>query len=105
MNKEFVLALKQLEKEKEAIREKVDLLKENLHAEKELHDYKKSLEEKTDEITTIEQQLGALGVRDDPEALKRRDELNEELNQARDELTELQYEREMELKEQQLENM
>ena len=103
--KQYETQKEQLEKEKEAIREKVDLLKENLHAEKELHDYKKSLEEKTDEITTIEQQLGALGVRDDPEALKRRDELNEELNQARDELTELQYEREMELKEQQLENM
>ena len=103
--KQYETQKEQLENEKEAIREKVDLLKENLHAEKELHDYKKSLEEKTDEITTIEQQLGALGVRDDPEALKRRDELNEELNQARDELTELQYEREMELKEQQLENM
>ena len=103
--KQYETQKEQLEKEKEAIREKVDLLKENLHAEKELHDYKKSLEEKTDEITTIEQHLGALGVRDDPEALKRRDELNEELNQARDELTELQYEREMELKEQQLENM
>ena len=103
--KQYETQKEQLENEKEAIREKVDLLKENLHAEKELHDYKKSLEEKTDEITTIEQQLSALGVRDDPEALKRRDELNEELNQARDELTELQYEREMELKEQQLENM
>ena len=103
--KQYETQKEQLENEKEAIREKVDLLKENLHAEKELHDYKKSLEEKTDEITTIEQQLSALGVRDDPEALKRRDELNEELNQARDELAELQYEREMELKEQQLENM
>lgn len=69
----------------------VNAKKEALSAEQELHDYQKSIAEKTNDINMIQRQINALEGDDSLENQKKLRELRSQLKDTKDDLEETQY--------------
>lgn len=80
----------QYQAEIDKINEVFNAKKKLLQDEKDSYSYNKGLTEKTDLVADLENQLAI--IKNDETAIKRRKELEEELAQARQDLTEYQYE-------------
>lgn len=85
---------------KEKYQAELDLLqklindkKDALQAEKDLHDYQKSITEKTNDISTIQKQIAAYSGDTSQEGLAKLQKLQKELVQKQDELRETEYEK------------
>lgn len=93
-----------IEDAKDSYNDLIDAQIELLKRQKEADDYAKSKAEKEDAVADIENQLLAIENDDSIEAQKMRLELQEQLKEAKDELDELQADREYELREQALQD-
>lgn len=76
-----------------AMKELIDAKKESLREEKDLHDYQRSLQEKTKDITTIKKQMAAYSGDTSEEGLARLQKLQKELSDKEDALREMEYDR------------
>ena len=97
--------------EKEALEDKLDLLKkeadarkEALDREKDERDYQANIEEKQKEIATVRQQILELSNDNSDSSIKKRKELEAELDKYLKELEDLQYDRSVELQKQAIED-
>lgn len=80
-----------INKEVDAMSDLIDKKKDALSAEKELHDYRQSIEESTKNITKLEQQLAAMQGDDTASTIAKRKKLEEELANAKADLEEQEY--------------
>lgn len=80
-----------INKEVDTMSELIDKKKEALSAEKSLHEYRKSIEESSNNITKIEQQLAAMQGDDTASTIAKRKKLEEELANAKKEREEQEY--------------
>ena len=85
---------------KEKYEAELNMLKELIHdrndalkAEKDLHDYQKTLAEKTDHISLLQRQIAAVRGDTSQEGMARLQKLQQELSDAREDLKETEYER------------
>jgi len=79
--------------ELDMLKELIDAKKEELNAEKDLHDYNRTLQEKTKNISTIQKQIAAYSGDTSQEGLAKLQKLRKELNDAKDDLKETEYDR------------
>lgn len=92
-----------LEDAKEARSDYIEKIRDELKAEQDLNDYRKSLSEKTQAVTNIEQQISALSGNNSASAQKRRLELQKELSEAQSDLNDLTSDHEYEARDEALE--
>lgn len=85
-----------IEDEIDAYEELIDSKLKALNAEKELHDYRLSIEEKNKAITDIEKQLTAMANDDSLFARAKKAQLQEQLAEARKDLEETEYDHSIE---------
>lgn len=85
------IAVKGIEKETDAYKKLIQTQKDALSAEKDYHDYQKSIEESTKSVTDIQRQLAALSDDDSAASIAKRKKLEEELSEAREALAEKEY--------------
>ena len=80
-----------IEKEIDKYKELIDAQIASLQAEKELHDYKQSIAEKTDNIDSLERQIGAMSNDTSQATLAKRKLLEEQLSKAKQDLADAEY--------------
>lgn len=71
----------------------IDAQKEALQAEKDLHDYQRTIDSKVNDIQTIEKQIIAYQGDSSEEGMARLHKLQKELNEKKDDLQETEYDR------------
>lgn len=86
-----------IQKEIDAYEELINKRKEDLDAQRDQHDWAKSVKEHTSEIESIQRQIDALNGDTSASAAAQRKKLQEELAKAQEELEETYYDREIEL--------
>lgn len=79
--------------ELDAQKEVIDAKKKSLNAAKDLHDYEKSIQNSTQNISSIQKQIAALQGDTSEEGMARVQKLQNELADAQDELNEREYDR------------
>ncbi|MCM1160640.1 MAG: phage tail tape measure protein [Roseburia sp.] len=79
--------------ELDLLKEQIDRKKEALSAEKDLHDYQKSINEKTDNIATIQKQIAAYSGDSSQEGLAKLQKLQKKLSDKQEDLAETEYDR------------
>lgn len=77
----------------EALQKLIAKKKEQMQAEKSLYDYQKSIQEKTDNIASLEKQKTAYTEDDSEEAISRIQKIKVQLEEAKADLKETEYER------------
>lgn len=80
-----------IEKEIDKYKELIDAQIASLQAEKELHDYKQSIAEKTDNIDSLERQIAAMENDTSASTLAKRKLLEEQLSKAKQDLADAEY--------------
>ena len=80
-----------INKELDALQELIDKKNEELETEKDLYDYQKKVAEQTKEISSLEKQMAAYAGDDSEESKAKIQQLKVELEDARDELKETEY--------------
>ena len=97
LNKERIDAVKEgIEKQIDAYEELIDKKKEELEAERDLFDFRKSATEQNKNIADIERKLAALSADNSASAIAKRKQLEADLVEARQSREELYYERSIE---------
>ena len=94
---------KGIEKEIEAYNELIDAKIKSLDADKDAHDWEKSVAEKQKDIDTLERKLAALQYDNSISAAAKRKQLAADLAEARSELEEMYYDRSIDLQKESLE--
>lgn len=79
--------------ELDMLKELIDAKEEALNAEKDLHDYQKTLNEKTESISTIQKQIAAYSGDTSQEGLAKLQKLQKELSKKEEDLRETEYDR------------
>lgn len=87
INESIEIIEKEIDKYKELIDAQIDALK----AQKELHDYKQSIAEKTDNIDSLERQIAAMENDTSASTLAKRKLLEEQLSKAKQDLADAEY--------------
>lgn len=77
----------------DAIQELIDKKKEQLNSEKDLYDYQKSIAEKTAKVSSLEKQKLAYADDGSEEAMSRIQQLNVQLEEAKTDLAEAEYDK------------
>ncbi len=77
----------------EALQKLIDKKKEQMQEEKSLYDYQKSIQEKTDNIASLEKQKTAYTEDDSEEAMSRIQKIKVQLEESKADLKETEYER------------
>lgn len=77
----------------DAIQELIDKKKEQLNSEKNLYDYQKSIAEKTSKVSSLEKQKLAYADDNSEEAMSRIQQLNVQLEEAKADLAEAEYDK------------
>lgn len=77
----------------EALQKLIDKKKEQMQEEKSLYDYQKSIQEKTDNIASLEKQKTAYTEDDSEEAMSRIQKIKVQLEEAKADLKETEYDR------------
>lgn len=93
-----------IEKEKDAYKDRVDQLKENLDAEKDLYEYQKSISSKKNDISTTKKQIAALQNSTSSSDRKRLQELQTQLSEQQQDLTDTQYDNSIDVRKEALDN-
>lgn len=75
------------------LEELIDAKKEALNAEKDLHDYQRTLNEKTESIATIQKQIAAYSGDTSQEGMAKLQKLQKELSEKEEDLRETEYDR------------
>ena len=98
LNKTRIEAVKDgIQKEIDAYEKLINKRKEDLDAQKDQHDWAKTVKEHTSEIDSIQRQIDALNGDTSASAAAQRKKLQEELANAQQELEETYYDREIEM--------
>ena len=79
--------------ELDALQERIDLHNEELDSMKDLHDYQKKVKEQTEEIASLEKQMAAYSGDDSEEAKQKVQQIKLELENAKDDLAETEYDK------------
>ena len=87
------LMKEQYQSELDMLQELIDAKKEALQTEKDLHDYKQSIQEKTNNISTIQKQIAAYQGDTSQEGLAKLQKLQVQLSEKEKELEETEYDR------------
>lgn len=93
-----------IEKEKDAYEDKIEKLKENLDAEKDLYEYQKSISNKKNDISTTKKQIAALKSSNSTSDKKRLQELQNQLSEQQQDLTDTQYNNSIDIRKEALDN-
>lgn len=93
-----------IEKEKDAYEDKIEKLKENLDAEKDLYEYQKSISSKKNDISTTKKQIAALKNSNSTSDKKRLQELQNQLSEQQQDLTDTQYNNSIDVRKEALDN-
>ena len=88
-----------IEKEIDKYKELIDAQIEALKAQKELHDYKQSIAEKTDNIDSLERQIAAMENDTSASTIAKRKLLEEQLSKAKQDLADAEYDHSMQAQE------
>lgn len=88
-----------------ALKELINKRKDLLSQQKDLYDYEKQIEEKTKNISTLQKQLNAYFGDDSEESLKNIQSIKSDLQNAKDELEETEYDKYISDQEAMLDNM
>lgn len=91
--------IKGIEKEIDAYKKLTDAQIEALKASKDLHDYEKSIAEKTKSITDLERQIAAMQNDTSAATVAKRKKLEEQLAESKKDLEEAEYEHSIEVQE------
>lgn len=75
------------------IQKLIDDRKQQLSDEKDLHDYQKSIQEKVDNISLLQKQLDALRNDGSEEAMQRRNNIQDQLDNSKEDLTDVEYDK------------
>lgn len=81
------------DKASDALSKLIDKRKEALEAEKDLHDYQKSIQEKSDKVTELEKQKAAYANDTSEEAKKQVQQIEVNLKDAQEDLAETEYDK------------
>lgn len=92
------MAVSSINAETEAMRKLISEKKEALQAEKDLHDYRNSIAEKEQDITVLQAKIAELSKSSDRKDIALRLELEADLAEAQKDLSETQYDHDMQLK-------
>jgi len=84
-------SISSIEEEVDAYKELIDAKIEALEAEKDLHNYRLSISEKTKSVTDLERQIAAMQNDDTASTVAKRKQLEEQLAEARKDLEETEY--------------
>lgn len=82
-----------IELELDALQERIDKYNEALESERDLYDYQKRVKEQTEEIASLEKQMAAYQGDNSEEARQKVQQLKVDLESAREELQETEYDR------------
>ena len=82
-----------IELELDSLQELIDKYKDALQAQKDLYDYQRDIEEKTDNIAVLEKQLSAFRGDDSEESQAKIQEITDELEKAQKDLQDAEYDR------------
>ena len=93
------------DKQIDALSELIQKKKDALSAEKDLHDYQKSIQEKSDNVTNLKKQLKAYENDGSEEAMAKIQELTVSLKEAEDDLAESEYDKYIEDQEKLLDDL
>lgn len=104
-NQAIDMVIQKLEAEKSAWQDLIDLRKDALSAEKDLRDYQKSIKESTTDITSIEKQMEAIKGDTSEEGASRYQQLQAELESAKADLEDKEYDRTISDQQSMLDNM
>lgn len=75
------------------IQKLIDDRKQQLSDEKDLYDYQKSIQEKVDNISLLQKQLDALRNDGSEEAMQRRNSIQDQLDNSKEDLTDVEYDK------------
>ena len=75
------------------IQKLIDDRKQQLSDEKDLYDYQKSIQEKVDNISLLQKQLDALRNDGSEEAMQRRNNIQDQLDNSKEDLTDVEYDK------------
>lgn len=92
------MAVSSINAETEAMRKLISEKKEALQAEKDLHDYRNSIAEKEQDIAVLQAKIAELSKSSDRKDIALRLELEADLAEAQKDLSETQYDHDMQLK-------
>ena len=92
-NKLIDLKKEQYTEELNLVKKLIDAKKEELDAEKDLHDYQKTISEKATNITNLERQLAAYSGNTSEEGRAKLQSLQQQLKEAQEDLNETEYDR------------
>ena len=79
--------------ELDMLQDLIDAKKDALKAEKDLHDYQNTIQQKTKDINTIQMQIAAYSGDTSQEAMAKQQKLQAELNEKKDDLKETEYDK------------
>ena len=92
-NKLIDLKKEQYTEELNLVKKLIDAKKEELDAEKDLHDYQRTISEKATNITNLERQLAAYSGNTSEEGRAKLQSLQQQLKEAQEDLNETEYDR------------
>lgn len=92
-NKTFELEKEKYTEELNLVKKLIDAKKKELDAEKDLHDYQRTISEKTTNITNLERQLAAYSGNTSEEGRAKLQSLQKQLSDAQKDLEETEYDR------------
>lgn len=82
-----------IELELDALQERIDKYNEALDSQKDLYDYQKKVKEQTEEIASLEKQMAAYSGDDSEEAKQKIQQIKVDLESAREDLQETEYDK------------
>lgn len=85
-----------IEKEIEAYEELIKVKRDELDAERDLHDFRNNIKDQTKDITTLERRIAAMSGSTDAATVAERTRLEAELREKRDSLNDIYYDHSME---------
>ncbi len=97
--------ISKLEQELRLVQKLIDDKKKQLSAEKDLHDYQKNIANQTQNIDSLQKQIAALSGDDSEEGRARVQKLQKELDDAREELSETEYDKYISEQQEMLDNL
>lgn len=104
-NQMIDVQISKLEQELSIVRKLTDAKKKQLRAEKNLHDYQKNITKQTQNIDSLQKQIAALSGDDSEEGRARVQRLQKELDAAREELSETEYDKYISDQQEMLDNL
>ena len=92
-NKIIDMMIQKYESELPVLKKEIDLKKEALQLEKDMHDYKNTLSEKVESVSTLQRQLAAYSNDTSEEGMAKKQKILKQLDEAQKDLKETEYDK------------